>query len=100
VSIANGLITLAEYEAFTSQPVVPQNIPGVEQAIETASLWAQRFTGRDFYDAGAVSARFFDLSDYQTVAVDDFSTTGCSSITTTPTTLRSVRRGRRSRRYR
>lgn len=74
MSISNGLITLADYEAFTSQAVVPQNTRGVEQAIETASQWAQRYTGRDFYDTVTASARYFEVWGDAALAVDDFST--------------------------
>jgi hypothetical protein len=75
VTITNGLITLADYEAFTTQAVDAKNVGNAEGAIETASRWCEQYTAREFHST-ASSDRYFDARDRRTVIVGD-----CASIT-------------------
>lgn len=77
MTITNGLITAAEYGAYTGVniPVDPTRSGQWDDALTVASRWVEKYCGRQFHDSGAVaSARYFDPTG-PTVHIDD-----CRSI--------------------
>lgn len=68
--ITNGLITLEEFQQYTTYEVVGQNALNAEQAIESASRWVEQYTGREFHPT-ASSARYFDPRSHQVVIIHD-----------------------------
>lgn len=78
MTITNGLLTAAEYGAYTGVqiPNDPVRSGQWDDAITVASRWVEKYCGRQFHDSGAVaSARYFDPTGI-TVHIDD-----CRSIT-------------------
>lgn len=70
MSITDGLITQAEFEAFTQYVVQAANVSNVEGSIESASRWCEQYTGREFH-ATTSSARYYDARDRRIVIIGD-----------------------------
>jgi hypothetical protein len=82
MAITNGLITSAEYAAYAGVAVTADALRSTswEEAIEVASRWVEKHTGRQFHetDTGAsptASARYFDNVG------DKVGITDCQSVT-------------------
>lgn len=78
MTITNGLLTAAEYGAYTGVqiPNDPVRSGQWDDAITVASRWVEKYCGRQFHDSGAgTSARYFDPVG-MVVHIDD-----CQSIT-------------------
>lgn len=78
MTITNGLITTAEYGAYTGAgvPNDPTRTGQWEDAITVASRWIEKYCGRQFHSSGTVASdRYFDPTG-RTVHIDD-----CRSIT-------------------
>jgi hypothetical protein len=70
VTITNGYATVADFESFAGQNVLPARYAAVEEAIEVASRWVDDHTGREFFQT-ASSARYFDPFDTKLCWIDD-----------------------------
>lgn len=81
MTITNGLLTTDDYAAYTNAtPAVAGRYTQWEEAIEIASRWVERHTGRQFHETDpsgspTASARYFDAVGRR-VTIDD-----CQSIT-------------------
>lgn len=85
MTITNGLLTAAEYTAYTGADV-PQGLRLTqwESAIEVASRWVEQHTGRQFHETDTSgsptpSARYFDNVG------DKVDITDCQSVTSVAT---------------
>lgn len=72
MSITDGLITLTEFQSFTTYHTTgPDQVAQAEQSIEAASRAVERYCGRQFHPDTVSSARVFDPADAHRVHVDD-----------------------------
>jgi len=85
LTITNGLITAAEYSAYTGAGV-PSGLRSAqwETAVEVASAWVEQHTGRQFHETDTAasptaSARYFDSVG------DKVHITDCQSVTAVAT---------------
>lgn len=72
MTINNGLISAAEYSAYTGAPIPndPTRSAQWDDAITVASRWIEKYCGREFH-ATTSSARYFDSHDGIIVRIDD-----------------------------
>lgn len=83
MTITNGYCTLDEFRAAANITTTAED-NHAELAIESASRWIDRLSGRIFYDTGSVSARSYRPSSPWTCSVDDFSTVTGLIVKTDP----------------